>query len=84
MGFNYIPVLGWLVNAALAMFAAVPFWFVWTSCGIGATYFYFLPAVYHAPPFWDCVGLFIIVGFLKWMVPSVASVSQSNKNENKK
>ena len=78
MQINYLPVFGWAINAALAVFAAVPFWFVWTRCEIGMTYFYFLPAVYLAPPFWDCVGLFIILGFIKWMVPSIASVSQSN------
>lgn len=57
---------------------AVPFWVIWTACGIGQKYFYWLPEVYLSPPFWHCVGLFMVIGILKRvLVPSFASVSQS-------
>ena len=37
---------------------------------------------WQAIPFWNCVGLFIVVGIVKGtVVPTVASVSQSNTNK---
>lgn len=75
---NAIPVIGWVISLVLMASLAVPFWFIWTVCGIGATYAYFLPAVYLAPGFWHCVGVFIVVGILKAVfVPKVANVTQS-------
>lgn len=62
---NAIPVIGWALSLFFVASLSVPFWFIWTVCGIGATYAYFLPAVYLAPGFWHCVGVFIVVGILK-------------------
>jgi len=63
---NAIPVLGWLLSAIVAMSLSVPFYFIWNS--LAPTYFYWLPAVYLAIPFWDCVGLFMIIPILKLML----------------
>lgn len=66
MGYlNLIPFVGWLLALAVSICFAVPFWLVWTVCGIGATYAYFLPTVYHSPGFWDCVGVFTAAFILR-------------------
>jgi hypothetical protein len=73
---NALPFVGWAMSLFFAISLAVPFWFVWTVCGIGATYFYFLPPVWQGPGFWACVGIFISVSIIKAVfVPKLASVS---------
>jgi hypothetical protein len=62
---NAIPVVGWFISAIVSISLAVPFWLIWTVFGIGETYAYWLPAVYQAPSFWACVGIFIVVGIIK-------------------
>jgi hypothetical protein len=75
---NAIPFLGWLLDFTFKSSTAVPFWFIWTFMGIGQKYFYFIPARYQSIGFWDCVGLFIVIGILKQiLVPSLASVSHT-------
>ena len=78
---NAIPLVGWALSFAVSASLAVPFWFVWTVCGIGETYFYFLPSVYHHPGFWDCVGFFIVVSILKLMVPTIMRVDSSSESK---
>jgi len=79
---NSIPVIGWAVSLLFTASTAVPFWIVWTLCGIGAKYFYFLPEVYHGIGFWECVGLFTAIGILKRVVtPQFVSVSQTNNSK---
>ena len=79
---NAIPFVGWFISAFFAISLAVPFWFIWTVCGIGESYAYWLPAVYQRPGFWSCVGIFIVVSILKLVfVPRFASVSSSSKSE---
>ena len=58
---NKIPFAGWLISALAAISLAVPFWFFWSILGVGKTYFFFLPLVYQTIPFWDAVGLFIVM-----------------------
>lgn len=77
---NKLPVIGWFFSVLGSVSMAVPFYICWTLCGIGEKYFYFLPDVYRAIDFWDCVGLFIVGSILLGFVPKFASVSQSNKN----
>ena len=73
---NAIPVIGWLVSFFLSASLAIPFYFIWNS--LAPTYFYFLPDVYKNIPFWDTVGLFMIVPILKHMlVPTF--ISNTNK-----
>lgn len=81
---NAIPIFGWMLSLFFSISLAVPFWIVWTACGIGDTYFYFLPPVYHAPGFWACVGLFMVPSILKAVVvPKLASVSNNSESKTK-
>jgi len=80
---NALPVVGWFLSLFFSVSLAVPFWITWTVCGIGQTYFYFLPPVYQNIGFWACVGLFMVLSILKAvLIPRFASIS--NTNETKK
>jgi hypothetical protein len=63
---NAIPIIGWIISFILSASLAVPFYFIWNS--LAPTYFYFLPDVYKQLPFWDTVGLFMIIPILKHML----------------
>ena len=77
---NAIPIVGWLISFIFCASTAFPFWIVWTVCGIGSKYFYFLPAVYHGIGFWESVGLFTVIGILKRVfTPQFANVTQKNE-----
>lgn len=81
---NAIPILGWALSLLFSISLAIPFWIVWTACGIGAAYAYWLPEVYQHPGFWDCVGIFIAMGIIKTVfVPRIASTSSSSEIEKK-
>lgn len=83
LNLNVIPIVGWLTSAFAAVCIAVPFWFVWTICGVGEDYFYFLPQVYHRIGFWACVGLSIVFSILKsTLVPKLVWVSNSCEKKN--
>ena len=75
---NNIPVIGWLVSAALNISLAVPFWICWTACGIGSTFCPFLPLNWQTPGFWQCVGIFICASIVKLFVPTLVSSSSSS------
>ena len=80
MNWNSIPFLGWMISLAGNISLSIPFYICWTWFGIGKAYFDFLPLKYQEIGFWHSVGLFIVVGILKSvLVPTVASVSQTNK-----
>lgn len=82
---NKIPFIGWALSLLANISLSVPFWICWTACGIGAKYFYWLPAVYQVIPFWNCVGLFIVISIIKGaLMPTLASVSNSNEIKNGK
>lgn len=51
---------GVLINAAISVCVAVPFWYCWTYMKLGSKYFYFIPKVYKSMPLEDCVGLIFI------------------------
>lgn len=79
---NVIPIVGWLISFVFSASLSVPFWFCWTRCGLGAKYFYWLPDIYLHIPFWNCVGLFIVISILKnALTPKLVDVSQTNKKE---
>jgi len=79
---NAIPIVDWILSLVFTASTSVPFWIVWTSCGIGRRYFYFVPEVYQSVPFWHCVGLFTVIGILKRVLtPNFASVTQTNSNK---
>lgn len=76
---NMVPVIGWLISMCISISMSVPFWICWNACGIGAKYFYWLPEVYQQIPFWNCVGLFMVVSILKSiLIPTLASVTNNN------
>ena len=74
---NSIPFIGWFLSFFFSVSYAIPFWFIWTVCDVGKKYFYWLPELYLSIPFWECVGLFIIIGILKdTLVPKLVEVTQ--------
>ena len=78
---NKLPFIGWVLSLVASISMSVPFWLCWTVCGIGARYFYWLPEVYHAISFWNCVGLFICASIIKGtFVPVFASQSNTQTN----
>jgi hypothetical protein len=78
---NAIPIIGWLLSLVFSISLAIPFWLIWTIGGIGETYFYWLPPVYHSIGFWESVGLFMVISILKAMlVPKIVSVSSESKS----
>ena len=80
---NAIPFLGWFLSAFFATSLAIPFYFIWNA--LAPTYFYFIPLVYQHLPFWDTVGLFMILPILKTMLfPKFASVSNNAESKAKK
>lgn len=79
---NAIPFFGWFLSLFFNVSLAIPFWICWTLFGIGRTYFYFLPPVYHSIGFWSCVGLFTVLGILKLFVPALVSSSSSGRKSN--
>ncbi len=81
---NKLPIIGWILSIVANVSLSIPFWLCWTVFGIGTKFFYWLPPVYLAPGFWECVGFFICAGIFKaTLTPQIASVSQSNTNEKK-
>lgn len=76
---NKIPVIGWLLTLIASISLSIPFWVCWTACGLGKTYFTFLPSRWQAIPFWHCVGMFLIAGILKGMLPTLVSSSSTSK-----
>jgi hypothetical protein len=79
---NALPFVGWFLSLFFSISLAIPFWIVWTVCGIGETYFYWLPKVYQAPGFWASVGLFMVISILKAvLVPKLVSVSSESKSK---
>lgn len=75
---NALPIVGWFLSFAGNVSLAIPFWICWTCCGIGSSYFDFLPECWQSIPFWNCVGIFMSVSIIKTVfVPKLASVSQS-------
>lgn len=76
---NAIPVIGWFFSAFFSISLAIPFWFIWTVCGIGERYAYWLPTIYLHPGFWDCVGIFISMSIIKLVfIPSLGASSSSS------
>lgn len=44
------------------------FWLVWTVCGIGAKFFYFLPEVWQKPTLLNVIGLMYIANVIRYQV----------------
>jgi hypothetical protein len=79
---NKLPIIGWILSAIGATSLAIPFWICWTYMGIGEKYFYFIPEVYLNIPFWNCVGLFIVIKILYGtLIPRIFYVSNTQTVE---
>lgn len=77
---NAIPFLGWFISVCVAISMAIPFYMFWTVNHIGAKFFYFMPAVYQAPGFWDTVMLFVVVSIIKSIfLPNLGSMVSVKK-----
>ena len=77
MNLNALPFVGWLLALVFNVSMAIPFWIVWTLCGVGQKYFYFVPEVYQSIGFFESVGLFTVIGILKpLLTPNLVSVTQ--------
>jgi phage-related protein len=66
------------LGALLSAISAVVFWIGWTILGIGETYFNFLPVIYQVIPFWDCIGLFLVLGIAKSLIPTGILVNKGD------
>lgn len=76
---NAFPIVGWLLSFIGNASVAVPFWIIWTKCGLGDFYFgEYLPARFVNLPFWHTVGLFMCASIIRGQVPKLASVSNTN------
>lgn len=76
---NPILLIGWIIPFIATVSLAIPFWLCWTVYELGQKYFGFLPVQYQEIPFWNCVGLFILISILKpTLTPTLASVSNTN------
>lgn len=60
------PIVGWIIGWIFAVSLAVPFWWFWN--GLAPVYFYWLPEVYQNIPFWNAVGLFIVITIVKFVL----------------
>lgn len=58
-----LPVFGWAVSAILAVFAAIPLWFLWTW--LAPKFFPFVPEVWLNIGFWETAGMLVLIGFFK-------------------
>lgn len=79
---NKLPFVGWSFSIVASISISIPFYFIWNA--LAPTYFYWLPQVYLQIPFWDCVGLFVVVPIvLKTITPQFVNVDQTNNNGGK-
>lgn len=70
-----------LARLVVYMVAGVPIWYVWNE--LAPIYFYALPPVYQAIPYWHIVGFLWLIGVLsRAIVPKFNStVTQNNGKE---
>lgn len=61
-----IPIIGTAIAFVFAFFCAIPFWVIWNR--LGPYYFEWLPTVWLNIPFWDVVGLFMLLPIVKWVI----------------
>jgi hypothetical protein len=77
---NKIPIIGWIISLIFNISMAVPFWIVWTLCGIGRKFFNFIPENYQSVGFWETVGIFTVIGILKSLLtPRFVNINQTNE-----
>lgn len=75
-----IPVLGWVLGFILSFCISIPFYFIWNW--LAPIYFYWLPEIYHAIPFFHCVGLFMLMPMIRFaLYPRAASQNNYSKDD---
>lgn len=80
---NRIPVVGWILSVFLNLSLSIPFWFIWTVCGIGEYFFSnLLPSPFVNPSLWVILGLFICIEILRSLVFPARWGSSNDKDEN--
>ena len=58
-----LPIIGWVLGFLIAVFMAIPFYFLWNF--IAPIYLTFLPQIWLSLPFWNCVWLFLLISIIK-------------------
>lgn len=77
---NAIPIIGWLIAAALCFVVAIPVSLLWNW--LAPIYFYWLPKVYLDLPFFHVFGLLWLISSLKsLLLPSITSSSKAGKDD---
>ena len=68
---------------AFSIVTAIPFTIAWN--GIAQRYLYFIPTVYQKIPYWDMVGIVIVIAVIGECVgkltPRIFSIKQETKNK---
>ena len=76
-----IPVIGWFLGIMISLFISIPFYFLWNW--LAPIYFYFLPQVYKELPFFNCIGLFILIPIVIKTISPFGTYVTQNQKENK-
>lgn len=75
-----IPIVGWMISIILSVCIAIPYYILWHWFNV-KKFFMFLPDVYVNMGFWDMVGLFIVIGFIKSICLPTISVSNTTSDK---
>ena len=77
---NMIPIVGWLIAAAICFFVAIPVALLWNW--LAPVYFYWLPKVYLDLPFWHVFGLLWLLSSLRGvLLPSIHATSSAKSKQ---
>ena len=76
---NIIPIVGWLIAAAICFFVAIPVSLLWNW--LAPTYFYWLPKVYLDLPFWHVFGLLWLISSVRGLLLPSISTSANTKSD---
>lgn len=77
-----LPIVGWILGWVFCFSLAVPFWWFWND--LAPVYFYWLPPVYQSIPFGHCIGLFVVIAILKFVLTPRFSNPDLTKSFDKK
>ncbi|MCY3884944.1 MAG: hypothetical protein OXG24_08530 [Gammaproteobacteria bacterium] len=80
---NRIPVLGWIGSVILNLSLSIPFWFIWSVCGVGRHFFStLLPEQFLKPNLWVILGLFICIEIIRTLLfPRTINLPKDNDKD---
>ncbi|MXW54747.1 MAG: hypothetical protein F4X44_05340 [Gammaproteobacteria bacterium] len=80
---NRIPVLGWIGSIVLNLSLSIPFWFIWSVCGVGRHFFTnLLPEPFLRPSLWVILGLFICIEIIRSLLfPMTLNLRKENEKD---